>query len=227
MEKNCPEILLEHIEEAQDWLEKAKDEYNQANNIRGEMILNLAQAEVRHAWELSRRQSVSSDVAAKPKKRNGAEFKVRYLLPAAASIIILSGVIVWLNVGKIDYKSPIALLSPSSAVSNMQDMQAKMAKDAVSKETVKDLASKADSDVVDPIVEQHPPVRVAPLPETSAKQVVVSVPTAPPEVPEVQSSEQRNARTGISYSRVQPVSQLSIDEEALTREATHSLRHGK
>jgi hypothetical protein len=223
MEKNCPEILLEHIEEAQDWLEKAKDEYVQSNSIRGEMILNLAQAEVRHAWELSRRQSVSDNVAARPKKRTGAEFKARYLLPAAASIIVLSGVIIWSNMGKIVHKSPTAISSPSPVA----NMQTKMAEDVTPKEAVKKLVSKADSDADAAVVERHPSVRVAPVPETSAEMVAVSAPTAPPEIPEVQSSEQRNARTGISYSRVQPVSQLLIDEEALTREATHSLRHGK
>ena len=50
MAKLDSEKLLDHIEEAKDWLDKAKDEYNKANPVRGGLILNLAQAEVRHAW---------------------------------------------------------------------------------------------------------------------------------------------------------------------------------
>ena len=58
MKENQASQLIAHIEEAEDWLHKARAEFHQSNPIRGELILNLAQAEVKHAWELSRRQFV-------------------------------------------------------------------------------------------------------------------------------------------------------------------------
>ena len=105
MEKINSEKLIERIEEAKDWLDKAKDEYSKSNPARGGLILNLAQAEVKHAWELSHYQFVSKSVQ-KPNRNR----KLRYFIPVAASFVLLAGLVVGVRVG--------GLLLPTSEKSN-------------------------------------------------------------------------------------------------------------
>lgn len=53
-EREHPVLL--HIEDAEAWLARAKEHYRAAAPLQGELDLNLAQAEVRYAWELSRKK---------------------------------------------------------------------------------------------------------------------------------------------------------------------------
>ncbi|HEY8463536.1 MAG TPA: hypothetical protein VIM29_05850 [Bacillota bacterium] len=78
--------VLAHIDDAKNWLDEAKTEYLHSNQVRGELNLNLAQAEVKYAWELSRSQNVI-------KKEQACSHKwPRPFLPAvAASIVFLLG----------------------------------------------------------------------------------------------------------------------------------------
>ncbi|NLG83202.1 MAG: hypothetical protein GX493_01040 [Firmicutes bacterium] len=52
-ERKHPVLL--HIEDAEAWLARAREHYRTAAVVRGELDLSLAQAEVRYAWELSRK----------------------------------------------------------------------------------------------------------------------------------------------------------------------------
>ena len=56
-EREHPVLL--HIKDAEAWLARAKSHYQKAAPVRGELDLSLAQAEVRYAWELSRRKRMA------------------------------------------------------------------------------------------------------------------------------------------------------------------------
>lgn len=80
MSRPKTEQVISHIEDAQSWLARAKEDYRSAEHIRGELNLSLAQAEVKYAWELSRRPAA----AAAPTKLRRA--RVRWGLPMAACL---------------------------------------------------------------------------------------------------------------------------------------------
>jgi hypothetical protein len=86
MDKIDSNKVLSHIDEAKNWLNEAKEEYTQSNRVRGELNLNLAQAEVKYAWELSRRQNVTQIVPTGSSRWSG-----KYFLPAAAACLIILG----------------------------------------------------------------------------------------------------------------------------------------
>jgi len=95
MNKNEANRLVNYIENAIDWLLKAKGEYNEENQIRAELNLNLAQAEIKHAWELSRQQSVLVN----EKQLNYQPKKVFKMLPAVACLTLCGalGMIFWVK----------------------------------------------------------------------------------------------------------------------------------
>ena len=263
MDKNHPAILIEHIEEAKDWLDKAKSEYTQANPTRGEIILNLAQAEVKHAWELSRNQSVKTTIAADVPQKLSFDRKKRYWLPMAASIIVLIGMIFSIKMGKVEHGTrnlaimPKPLLSttkkmanhPASSLKEEKSLPNQLASQQPS--TSKRLAMEISKQVTlaerKPMISKHEPQQRLPIMADSTP--ILPQATVEPEgktkVAQVEAS--KNEKVVISettptrehltnsvpvsnqtnQTRIKPVAQFSIDEEALTREASHSLRNGK
>lgn len=53
------EKIIEHVQFAKGWLERAEEEYSQEKILEAELTLSLAEAEVRHAWETSRGSEIS------------------------------------------------------------------------------------------------------------------------------------------------------------------------
>ncbi|TCL62206.1 hypothetical protein EDC14_102757 [Hydrogenispora ethanolica] len=256
MDRNHPEVLIEHIEEAKDWLDKAKSEYIQANPVRGEMILNLAQAEVKHAWELSRHRTVNSNIVTKEQKRTVSSHNNNYWLPVAASIIVLVGIIFSTKLVRINYESRnLATLPtptgtvPKAPVENVLSKgivdqvphQLSVPKREVPKQIVSenDVSKESKSVILKPETKQHLTVaeteqslpQVSVEPETKTKTFPIEIEVKKSEsiaVSETKPRENLNRPVAVTNQpRLQPAVQLSIDEEALTREASHSLRNGK
>lgn len=75
------EPVLLHIQDAESWLSRAKTEYQTANDVRGELDLSLAQAEVKYAWELSRSKRRTATVLPAAKRT-----RARWMLPLAACL---------------------------------------------------------------------------------------------------------------------------------------------
>ncbi|MGE5557119.1 MAG: hypothetical protein ACM3WV_00760 [Bacillota bacterium] len=73
--------IQNHINCAKDWLDKAAAEFRRDNKLKGELILSLAQAEVKHAWEGSLQGNEGVRFPAGTVKRMG-------LVSAAASIAV-------------------------------------------------------------------------------------------------------------------------------------------
>ncbi|HEX3048757.1 MAG TPA: hypothetical protein VHY08_28675, partial [Bacillota bacterium] len=107
--------LVKHIDEAKDWLDKAKQEYTESNPIRGEMILNLAQAEIKYAWELSHVRSVSHNND--PDKPRVLNLRSKLVLPIAATIlVVLAASLVWFMRGNSNLKpQAVALIEKTLA----------------------------------------------------------------------------------------------------------------
>ncbi len=218
MEKNDSRKLLDHIDEAKDWLDKAKDEYNQANPIGGELILNLAGAEVKYAWELSHSRCVVNQ------KKLSSNRKFKIILPVAASIIVLFGLVFWLKSGgfyndegsrltSVKKDKPVVLQEISINKKNKINSN----QNIVTTNNNQTLVA-ADKSLVD-----------APL-KTKSQTVNHSS--------DVERNSGKNRNTAPANQRrvsgqtsvqpnIQPVAQFSIDEEALTKEASRSLRNGK
>jgi hypothetical protein len=209
--------LIDYIDGAKDWLDKAKTEYSQANPMGGELILNLAQAEIKYAWELSRSNYVSDSM--KPVRKRGRKFNP--ILPVAASFLVLLGFGWWLTAGLHTFKNgPILARNPNSGFKEK-------AVDTAPKNTVK--------------VEEISPVADKPTnqlalgnkPEPEKTEPVTSVTNDQPDRNKQlrgntsSSSQTRIKENPAGQPNLQPVSKLVIDEEALTKEASHSLRNGK
>lgn len=210
--------LVGHIEEAKDWLNKAQEEYSQDNPVRGEIILNLAQAEVKHAWELSRQRSVGSY---RNHQRSGMRrFSVK-TLTAAASLLLVLG----LAFGMGRFLSNDTQTKISGNVSH-----------SAASKTPSDVSENSGAGPVDTISKNNPIVFSQPTQNPVASkgeenpnhQTVVDKPTAEPVAAEPEPSKDNTVRENQgSQTRPQPVSQLQIDEDALTKEANQSLRQGK
>lgn len=201
--------LIEHIEDAKGWLEKAKDYYKQANPTHAEMTLNLAQAEVKHAWELSRNRYVTN------KQTNFSKHKFNNLIAVAASILVFFGLIFGLQKSEIN-KYLAGIIKP--AVKNASiGSNPKLS-------VVKDNQKEAEegSFTIRPEFENS----VEPVSSISkAEEQVQSEPAA---TIAVDTKPERSELESIqNQTRVRQVSQFAIDEEALTKEASHSLRNGK
>lgn len=210
--------LIEHIEEAKDWLDQAKDEYNSANPIRGGLILNLAQAEVKHAWELSHHQFVSKSINKPAQRRNWI-----YLIPIAASLVLFTSLVVGVRVGGnlIAFKS-LPFIAKASIISkenfrptsldksNLSLKNSLQDRVQVAKETLVSNNSVSQIGSLDRIGAQ-----VASIKATSSIRITGS---------QLEHSGQESA---VRQPVLKPVFKLSIDEEDLTKEASHSLRNGK
>lgn len=222
MEKTKADKLIDKIENAKDWLEKAKDEYKNSNPERAGLILNLAQAEVKHAWELSHEQSVSKTVT--PFQREPARRStLKYIIPIAASLVLVAGLGVGARLS--------GLFSPALKSKNVSLAQGinsgatlpnqKIA--TVGKTSSPSLAELKTTNQDDTVAQtdlaaSNPPVT---QPATDTKPNNKQVRYADSVV------ERAKASVVESKPAIKAVSRLSIDEDALTKEASHSLRIGK
>lgn len=204
------EKLMEHIEDAKDWLDKAKDYYKQANPTHAEMTLNLAQAEVKYAWELSRQRHVSNKQITIPKR------KFNHLIAAAASVLVMLGLIFWYHQGETNrYLASNIELSgegvsvDSGSKSSMAKNDQKVLEAAVPKE-VRDESEK----LLEPV-------------SRPAGTGATSEPQGASLIPGETERERSGSENVQSTVRIRQASQFTIDEDALTREASRSLRNGK
>ncbi len=202
------EKLMGHIEDAKDWLDKAKEYYNQANPTHAEMTLNLAQAEVKYAWELSRERYVTKKQTTIPKR------KFNHLIAVAACVLVFFGLIFGYRQGEINKHLAI----------NFKPAEKDVPVDSGSKLVTAKINQKdLDVDFSNEIQGE---------PENSIEPV--SRPTKSDETDEPQDSStnagdtKRSDPKGIQNTvRIRQASQFAIDEDALTQEASRSLRNGK
>ena len=215
--------LIDYIDGAKDWLEKAKTEYNQANPVGGELILNLAQAEIKYARELSRGNYVSDS------KKRLPERKFKLILPVAASFILCIGFGLWIQMGGLHRAQKVSTLgantlpvlkSPAKLTVRNQNtvtVEKPLIVTATSQPEVKPSVKPVVAIEPDQSKTESKPVLNTGGLEKNTNQIVNTTLVDQTRIKE-SSSMQPNP---------QPVSQLAIDEEALTREASHSLRNGK
>ncbi len=230
MDKLNSGVLIEHIEEAKDWLDKAKNEYSQSNPTRGEIILNLAQAEVKHAWELSRRETVKNNVTAKIEKKPLGNFKKGYLVPIAASILLFAAILFNVKMGKNNIATQNLATHPTVKTNPVIQ---EPTRNVATKEIPEQIVEKPVAPVaVAANPKPQPPIVKAPELSGSGTQpkvapVAIAKVETVAESPELTRREQPATVVVTTRTRVQPVTQLTIDEDALTREASRSLRSGK
>ncbi|NLY75199.1 MAG: hypothetical protein GX075_07825 [Firmicutes bacterium] len=203
------EKLIEHIEDAKGWLDKASEYYKQANPVHAEMTLNLAQAEVKHVWELSRGRYVSKKQTSLPKR------KFKNLVAVAASILVFFGLLFGFQ--RDNFHKYLTGVFERSEKKAILDSELKLASDnsqlnvdesaAVQKQPANSVkpVSHAAKDKIEP--ESEPDSSVAIAVETKQDR-------AKPE----------NLQNPV---RLRRASQFTIDEEALYIEASRSLRSGK
>jgi hypothetical protein len=277
MNKSESEKVLSHIDEAKNWLDAAKTKYSQSNRVGGELNLNLAQAEVKYAWELSRHQNVTSTVQINPPRRT-----IKYFPAAAACFLIFlgltGGLLYWSNRNP---KSETAILtvknSPQpievdrtvsedkqiAAVSKETEKpkQAKMGTDAIVVNHVKRIKpvisgarsaerkTEAGSKIVktekikaEKITNVQTPEKVVETPSHIAPETVVKAEqfTRVNKVNNADNIAKVNKSENAATVNVNPIKRdfapkalkismasLVIDEEALTKEASYSLKNGK
>lgn len=82
--------VLKHIKFARSWLEKAENEFSTENNVKGELTLTLVQAEVKHAWEASRKVKFSEGSYKRSRILRGGHLR---LLPGVIVIALLTAII--------------------------------------------------------------------------------------------------------------------------------------
>lgn len=212
MEKFNSGKLIDHIEEAKDWLDKAEIEYSNSNPVRGGLILNLAQAEVKHAWELSHHQFVSNSVS-QPKPN----YKFKYVIPIAASLVLLTGLIVGARVAGV-FSTTEKLKTP-----NMASLKAGTSKD------LKSIADKTQQTLVSTAPKSNETTAlVNPSSNLSNTKLPVGAGKGVNSLRNINTLPEHNGSVIIQDKpTIKAVSKLSIDEDALTKEASHSLRVGK
>lgn len=202
--------LIEHIEDAKGWLDKAKDYYRQANPVHAEMTLNLAQAEVKHAWELSRGRYVSN------KQTTIVKRKFNHLITVAASILVFFGLLFGFQKGHFNRHL--------AGLFNQKEQNGFIGSD----QKVKTLSVNNDQKVfeVDSEKETQPELKnsIEPVSRVAETDEQNQLDTA---AVVAENSLERSKSENIQSQRPRQVSQFAIDEEALTREASHSLRNGK
>jgi hypothetical protein len=263
--KKIDSQVITHIEEAKNWLDEAKDDYIQSNNIHGDLNLNLAQAEVKCAWELSHNQNVKHIIDQAIQSQSTGRMKY-YFPVAAASVLILSflGVGLYWGTGmlkpnltaKTDNIKPTRQAPAKIAVIDVRENQ--MVSDTSGKENDrdKDLANRQQNVAVRkrnlPAVAQNLKTRPSVKAIVAVEPKVIPVNKEKPSV-KVSRNSTENALTPVSViepvreireiietksepekpremAQVQPkpaLVPLLIDEEALTKEASYSLRNGK
>jgi hypothetical protein len=212
VDKLNSEKLIERIEEAKDWLDKAKDEYSNSNPARGGLILNLAQAEVKHAWELSHHQFVSKDVQ-KPNRNR----KFKYFIPVAASFVVLAGLAVGVRMG--------GMLLPTSEKSNPP----RVAKAEIGQSKNLKAAGLIKSQPNPVLVTEKAAETNIPATRPS-NQSNIKIPVIAKQSADIRTAMPLSSQNELAVTQnkntLKVVSQLAIDEEALTKEASHSLRNG-
>jgi hypothetical protein len=214
MEKSNAEILIERIEDAKGWLEKAKAEYSNSNPDRGGLILNLAQAEVKHAWELSHQQYVLKSVPQTSRNR-----KFKYIIPIAASLALFTSLAIGVRFAGVfstaDKSKTLSMVKKTSEVSkDLKPIVSNKAPFAMISEKTKSNET----------VTQNSPT---PSSSSNVQPAVV----AKPNIDSVRYMNSLTHQTGSNVIQNKPtlkaVSKLAIDEDALTKEASHSLRIGE
>ena len=204
------EKLMEHIEDAKDWLDKAKEYYQQANPTHAEMILNLAQAEVRHAWELSRARYVLKEETLIPKR------KFNYYIAAAASILVLLSVIFGYRQGGIN-KYVASIFNPATknsyVDSGSKPAETEDAQTVLEVEGANQTRGESEN-LIEPV--SHPVESERTIEPGDSATIAGD------------TKLKRSDSEGIQNTvRIRQVSQFAIDEDALTQEASRSLRNGK
>lgn len=252
MKENNTDNLLVHIDEAKEWLDKAKTEYIASNPIRGELNLNLAQAEVKYAWELSHQQNVSGsktfDFAKKQKRKNNP-----YAISvAAAAAVIIIGLLIGSH-----YQKTLMLNDDPKVVSQEGKLPHNASENTNHPKEQVEKADLNQKQVSDGVARREPSSNVKPeqiaVEESGSKELngkrsesnklITSVDspknervtTVKPirkdqkEVAGVQETSEGIERDNLVGMKPQPVPviQLIIDEEALAKEASRSLRSGK
>ena len=222
MEKTNADVLIDRIEDAKDWLEKAQVEYKNSNPVRGGLILNLAQAEVKHAWELSHQQYVSKTVT--PLNREPSyHSKRKYILPIAASLIVVTGLGVGIRLSGVLAPAQKQKAVPMVQTNHPQEISRKPENMAVSKTT-------SPSKTVSETEQKYQTVAQTHLTPSSTPVVQPAAAMKQNNLAEsyTNAAAIRNGSNIVDEKPVlKPVSKLSIDEDALTKEASHSLRIGK
>ena len=222
MEKSNADKLIDRIEDAKDWLEKAKVEYKNSNPERGGLILNLAQAEVKHAWELSHQQYVSKTVTPFNRKPS-CHSNLKYIIPIAASLVLVTGLGVGVRLSGVFSPTLKSKTVPIVSKTNRQTTLRNQKIVTVNK-TPSSSMTGSETKHRDDVVAQ-----IQPAPSNTP----VAFPTTGIKSNNTQAryADAAPERTGINIINSKPVlkevSKLSIDEDALTKEASHSLRIGK
>lgn len=203
------EKLIEHIEDAKGWLDKASEYYKQANPVHAEMILGLAQAEVKHVWELSRGRYVSK------KQTNLPERKFKNLVAVAASILVFFGLLFGFQKDNL-HKYLTGAFDRTEKKAAL-DLELKLASD--------NNQLKVDESVA---VQKHPTNSVKPVSHAAEDKIEPESEPASSTVIAVEEKRDRAKPENLQNPvRLRRASQFTIDEEALYLEASRSLRSGK
>jgi hypothetical protein len=204
------EKLMEHIEDAKDWLDKAKEYYRQANPIHAEMTLNLAGAEVKHAWELSRGTRVNNKQITIPKRKSS------HLIAVAASILIFFGLIYGYLHGETD-KHLANIFKPTEKDvfidSGSKPATAKINQKDLDMEISKGIQGESER-TIEPV--SRPSINDETTEPQDSSTIAGDIKLKRADSESIQNS-----------MRIRQTSQFAIDEEALTQEASRSLRNGK
>ena len=204
------EKLMGHIEDAKDWLDKAKEYYKQANPTHAEMTLNLAQAEVKYAWELSSQRHVSKKQVTIPKRG------FNHLIAVAASVLVILGLIFWYHQGETN----------KYLASNIKPSRESVSVDSGPKQTV----TKNDQKEVATPKEVGAETESEKLLEPVSRPIETGAASGPqgPSLVHGETGRERSGPENVqNTARIRQASQFTIDEDALTREASRSLRNGK
>jgi hypothetical protein len=263
MEKSESNKVLSHIDEAKNWLDEAKEEYTQSNRVGGELNLNLAQAEVKYAWELSRRQNVTPIDQAVPARR-----VIKYFPAAAAVLFIvlgLTGGLYWVRQSVKTETPAVTAKNKNMLIKETDHTPTVNQTRPVAKVTVETAAENSGRTSTVNLSKQ---TKIAPIgvPEVirvklipknvktegarDAKNLVKAGINKQSVVPEVTEKTEQDqvadniTKIGLSENKIianvaqterniapnvskLSVASLVIDEEALTKEASYSLRNGK
>jgi hypothetical protein len=225
MNNNHSGPVMQSIEDATNWLSKAKDEFGQDNLIRGELNLNLAQAEVKHAWELSRQQSVPlNSQGSLKKKRNHS-----WLLPAAA-VFVLMGITGFLLINRTENRrEPVQRNTMIFVTKDSRNKPVVIQPVPFVQPVKKDIQPLPKENKE--IIVKNNPVKIDKSKVDNKTKLVSTVnlvrkEQAPPKViaelpAEIRETVKQNT------SKIQPVSEMTINEEDLTTMASNSLRNGR
>lgn len=204
------EKLIGHIEDAKDWLDKAREYYKQANPLHAEMTLNLAQAEVKHAWELSRERYVSK------KQTTISKRKFNHLMAVAASFLIFLGLFFGYRQREIN-KYLAGLFNPAE-----KSVSIPLGSEPVTTEVNQKVAEVENSETTQGESEKsiEPVSRLAKNDEMAESQDSSAIAGET----KLERADSENIQNKV---RIRQASQFTIDEDALTQEASRSLRNGK